>query len=339
MLNINDKNKVTSTLSNVLGNYSTLRGNELAFYCPFCNHHKQKLQLNDKSFKFHCWTCNAGGNLSYLGKKLGFSNTEIVELAKLTGADQKLKEALDKKGNWSDAIKELLLITEEEEQESHSSLLLPEEFKSALELKIDKKNPIEGHAIKYLKDRGITKKEIIRYNIGFCQKGLYAGRVIIPSYDSRNQLNYFIARSIFPEEKQKYKNPPVSKDVIVFSNQIDWNEPITLCEGVFDAIALKRNAIPLLGKFIQKKLDTELKDKKIETVYLCLDNDAQEDAMVLYDKIKSYVKSVKNIKLHEKDAGELSYENILKYQKNSVTLSWESVLKEKLSNLSASFLK
>ena len=108
-----------------LGSHRTLKKNEYAYHCPFCHHHKQKLQINDKSFKFHCWTCNAGGNLSYLGKKLGFSNTEIVELAKLTGADQKLKEALEKKGNWSDAIKELLLITEEEEQESHSALLRP----------------------------------------------------------------------------------------------------------------------------------------------------------------------------------------------------------------------
>ena len=54
------------------------------------------------------------------------------------------------------------------------------------------------------------------------------------------------------------------------------------------------------------------------------------DALVLYDKIKSYVKSVKNIKLDDKDPGEISFQNILKYQKNSVTLSWESLIKEKL---------
>ena len=77
----------------------------------------------------------------------------------------------------------------------------------------------------------------------------------------------------------------------------------------------------------------------IADIFICLDNDAQDDALVLYDKIKSYVKSVKNIKLDDKDPGEISFQNILKYQKNSVTLSWESVLKEKLSNLSASFLK
>ena len=41
----------------------------------------------------------------------------------------------------------------------------------------------------------------------------------------------------------------------MFENQINWNEPITLVEGVFDAMAVKRNAIPLLGKFVPKTLN------------------------------------------------------------------------------------
>lgn len=324
-----------------IGPSKALKKNEHAYHCPFCHHHKPKLQINDKTYKFHCWTCNAGGNLIYLGKRIGMSDLDLSDLVGRCGISEEVRKKL--KDDWSGSIKELLdKITaqteEEEEAENTSQLFLPPEFKSALDLKIDKKNPIEAHAIKYLKDRGITKKHIIRYNIGFCQKGLYAGRVIIPSYDTFNRLNYFIARSIFPEEKQKYKNPPVSKDVIVFANQIDWKQPITLCEGVFDAIALKRNAIPLLGKFVQKTLMGALKNTKPD-VYICLDNDAQDDALVLYDKIKSYVKSVKNIKLDGKDAGENSFQNILKYQKNSVTLSWESLLKEKLSNISSSILK
>jgi DNA primase len=246
------------------------------------------------------------------------------------------------KDDWGGSIKELLdnITAEiaEDDDENTSQLFLPSEFKSALELSNSITNPLERNAISYLKQRGITKKHIIKYNIGFCPKGLYGGRIIVPSYDSRNQLNYFIARSIFPEEKQKYKNPPVSKDVIVFSNQIDWKQPITLCEGVFDAIALKRNSIPLLGKFVQKTLMTAIKNTNPD-IYICLDSDAQEDAMVLYNKIKPYVKSVRNIKLDSKDAGENTFQNILKYQKNSVTLSWETVLREKLSNFSSSILK
>jgi DNA primase len=323
-----------------IGPSKPLKKNEYAYHCPFCHHHKPKLQINDKTFKFHCWTCNAGGNLMYLGKRIGMSDFDLSDLIGRCGMSEEVRKKL--KDDWGGSIKELLdKITAEiaeEDDENTSQLFLPSEFKSALELSNSITNPLERNAISYLKQRGITKKHIIKYNIGFCPTGLYGGRIIVPSYDSRNQLNYFIARSIFAEEKQKYKNPPVSKDVIVFSNQIDWKQPITLCEGVFDAIALKRNSIPLLGKFVQKTLMGAIKNTNPD-IYICLDSDAQEDAMVLYNKIKPYVKSVKNIKLDNKDAGENTFQNILKYQKNSVTLSWETVLREKLSNFSSSILK
>jgi DNA primase len=276
----------------------------------------------------------------YLGKRIGMSDFDLSDLIGRCGMSEEVRKKL--KDDWGGSIKELLdKITAEiaeEDDENTSQLFLPSEFKSALELSNSITNPLERNAISYLKQRGITKKHIIKYNIGFCPTGLYGGRIIVPSYDSRNQLNYFIARSIFAEEKQKYKNPPVSKDVIVFFNQIDWKQPITLCEGVFDAIALKRNSIPLLGKFVQKTLMGAIKNTNPD-IYICLDSDAQEDAMVLYNKIKPYVKSVRNIKLDSKDAGENTFQNILKYQKNSVTLSWETVLREKLSNFSSSILK
>ena len=110
-------------------------------------------------------------------------------------------------------------------------------------------NPEYKHAIHYLTQRGIGIKDIIKYNIGYCKEGLYGQRVIIPSYNSDGSLNYFVSRSYCPENKMKYKNPPISKNVICFDSQVNWNEPIILCEGVFDAITIKRNAIPLLGKF------------------------------------------------------------------------------------------
>jgi DNA primase len=273
----------------------------------------------------------------YLGKRIGMSDFDLSDLIGRCGMSEEVRKKL--KDDWGGSIKELLdnITAEiaEDDDENTSQLFLPSEFKSALELSNSITNPLERNAISYLKQRGITKKHIIKYNIGFCPKGLYGGRIIVPSYDNRNQLNYFIARSIFPEEKQKYKNPPVSKDVIVFSNQIDWKQPITLCEGVFDAIALKRNSIPLLGKFVQKTLMGAIKNTNPD-IYICLDRDAQEDAMVLYNKIKPYVKSVKNIKLDNKDAGENTFQNILKYQKNSVTLSWETVLRERLLTINSS---
>ena len=52
-------------------------------------------------------------------------------------------------------------------------------------------------AITYLKHRGLTKVDILRYDIGYCSDGKYAGRIIIPSYDSNYELNYFVSRTIY----------------------------------------------------------------------------------------------------------------------------------------------
>ena len=318
MLSSNDKNKVITALTNVLGSGLTLKGNELAFHCPFCNHHKPKLQVNTETQKWHCWNCNSGGKkLTSLLRKLDVDRKIISIIREIYGDT-----------NWT---------PQQDDAETKVFIQLPKEFISLSE---EPKgfNPEYKHAMFYLTHRGISMKEIIKYNIGYCKDGLYARRVIIPSYDLNGQLNYFVSRSYYSEEKMKYKNPPISKNIIGFESQVNWNEPIILCEGVFDAITIKRNAIPLLGKFVQNTLMGAIKNTNPE-VYICLDSDAQEDALVLYNKIKSYVKVVRNIKLDGKDAGENNFQNILKYQKNSVTLSWESVLKEKLSNFSSSILK
>ena len=85
----------------------------------------------------------------------------------------------------------------------------------------------------FLHNRGLTYKDILKYGIGYCSEGLYGNRVIVPAYDSDGQLNYFVGRDFY-NSKMKYKNPPIPKDVIGFDLYINWDEPIVLCEGVFD---------------------------------------------------------------------------------------------------------
>jgi hypothetical protein len=79
--------------------------------------------------------------------------------------------------------------------------------------------------------------------------------IIIPSYDANGKLNYFTARSFEKDPYTKYRNPETSRDIIPFELFINWDLPIILCEGPFDAMAIKRNAIPLFGKNIQSILN------------------------------------------------------------------------------------
>jgi hypothetical protein len=72
--------------------------------------------------------------------------------------------------------------------------------------------------------------------------------IVIPSYSSEAKLNYFVARNFDPNSPVKYKNPPINKNIVPFELFVNWSSPLVLCEGPFDALAIKRNAIPLLGK-------------------------------------------------------------------------------------------
>ena len=85
-MNQTDKNLVITTLSNSMGAYNYLKGNELAFYCPFCNHHKPKLQVNTENQKWHCWNCNSGGKkLTSLLRKLDVDKKTISIIRQIYG--------------------------------------------------------------------------------------------------------------------------------------------------------------------------------------------------------------------------------------------------------------
>ena len=84
---------------------------------------------------------------------------------------------------------------------------------------------------KYLKSRGVSEDDMIKYSIGYCEDGLYSNRIIIPSYDDEGKLNFFIGRDIF-DSKLKYRNSPTPKDIIGFELFVNWEEPILLVEGI-----------------------------------------------------------------------------------------------------------
>jgi DNA primase len=313
VLNNNDKNKVVTTLSNVLGSYLTLRGNELAFYCPFCNHHKQKLQVNTETQKWHCWTCNSGGKkLTSLLRKLDVDRKTISIIREIYGDS-----------NYN---------PQQEDVETKVYISLPKEYISLNESPKGF-NPEYKQAINYLTQRGITQKEIVKYNIGYCTDGLYARRVIIPSYNSDGSLNYFISRSYYQDEKMKYKNPPISKNIICFESQINWNEPIILCEGVFDAITIKRNAIPLLGKFPSKQLVEKIFMSGVSNIVISLDNDAINEALKAAEYFRKNGINVRMMYLKDKDASEMGYDRFYDELTKTTQFGIEELLLNKINSI------
>lgn len=302
---------VIGVLDSVLGTGSSLKDNEQTHHCPFCHHPKKKLQVNLDTQKWHCWVCNAGGRtINTLLRKLYVPLHAINTIRDIYGDDESNPDI----------------------QEPKIILQLPPEFRQ-LYNKPKSINPHYNNAISYLKRRGIRTADIVKYNIGYCETGLYAGRIIIPSYDENGELNYFIARSYYENEKYKYKNPPVNRDVIVFEDMVNWNEPITLVEGGFDAFSVRRNVIPLLGKFLLPKLKDKIRETGVKNINILLDPDAITESVKLSEYFISNGIHVKNIIPHDVDAGELGFEKVNELISTSPETLWDDMVLTKIKSI------
>jgi len=311
---VSGKNKLTviNILDTALGVGSSLKGNEQAHHCPFCNHHKKKLQVNLDTQRWHCWVCDSKGrSIQSLLRKLNVDIRDLNRLKDIYGEDD---------------------YTLVEKDEYVAKLQLPSEFKQ-LHFKPKGFQPEYNQALNYIKERGITQADIVKYNIGYCSDGLYFGRIIVPSYDANGDLNYFVARSYYKEERMKYKNPPVNRDVIVFENQINWNEPITLVEGVFDSFSVKRNCIPLLGKFLLNKLKNKIIENGVKDITILLDSDAIADSTKHTDYFIKNGINVKNIIPKGKDAGDMGFKAVRELLKGATQTGWDDLVLSKLNNI------
>ena len=288
----------------------TARGNQ-AYTCPFCHHHKPKLEINFTESKkginlWQCWVCGKKGKtIRSLFKQLKISSYFFQELGKLV-------KNVTNENNTPIKIQ---------------SLELPKEFKSFL----NNKDIIAKHALSYLRKRNITKQDILKYNIGYCDYGRYSKMVVIPSYDSNGKLNYFTARSFEKDPYIKYRNPDASRDIIPFELFINWDLPIILCEGPFDAMAIKRNVIPLFGKNIQPTLMKKLVESKVEKIYIALDNDAIHHALKFCEQLLDVGKKVYLVELQGKDPSELGFKKFTQLIQTVSPLTQYTLMEKKLS--------
>lgn len=310
MISYKDKKTILSILFSNLGSYEKASDQNYKFHCPFCNHHKKKLEVHVENQKWNCWVCSTSGlKIHNLLKKVGTDYTSI----------KKVNE-----------IYQDVSISYKKHQEEKPKIFLPKEFVQLYD-KQDSKNPIYKQALYYLKGRGIDERLLRKYNIGISDGGEYDGMIIIPSYDGDGDLNYFISRTT-ASEGMKYKNPPVSKNIVMFENQINWNLPIVLCEGVLDAISIRRNAIPLLGTIIQPILKETIFRKGVEHIIFSFDDEpkAIESSMKYATYFSDNGIKITHLKLNDKDPNDIGFKGMVSLMKSTKETYWNDMLLSRL---------
>ena len=308
--------KKVAILRRVLGSFY-LTGTERLFFCPKCNHHKHKLSVNIDKDVFKCWVCDYNGRS--VRKLIRYAGTfkDLTDWSELTNEETPV--------SLTDAF------FAEEKEEEEQIVDLPEEFFSLA----NKNKPISSfNAHGYLRNRGITKQDIIRWKIGFCDKGPFAGRIIIPSFGLSGRPNYFVARS-YTNDWKKYLNPPAKRDVVFNHLFVDFDADIILVEGVFDAIIAGPNSIPLLGSTLREKskLFQEIV-RKDTTVYIALDPDAEKKTMYLIKKLLDYGIEIHKIDITPfEDVAEMSKKEFQKRKIQSVIMDSDNYLLKTLMSI------
>ena len=299
-------------LKSVLGQ-SYNSGEETLFHCPRCEHHKKKLSVNVEKNVFKCWVCDWRGK-------------DIYRIIRRYGT-------YDQKQTWKsfsgavDVINFSSRLFEDVVINNQQKLSLPDEFKSLANKSMPK---TAFYPINYLESRGIGKSDIIRWKMGYCDTGEYSGRIIIPSFDSEGDVNYFIARS-YDREWPRYKNPANARKDIVFNDLfLDFDEDLVIVEGVFDAVVAGPNAVPLLGSTLSER--HALLQKIIENdtpVYIAMDSDAKKKELNIIKLLMKYDIEVRKIDIGDySDVGQMKRGIFLDKKQSATLVNSENYLYE-----------
>lgn len=278
-----------------------LHSEQLQVNCPRCQERdglshpdgKFNLEINTAKRVFRCWKCEDpkfSGSLGRLVKTFG------------THVDYELYKSYA--GVYFD-------YDYNEDEKEYVAVKLPEE--TIFFSQMNPADPDHFEAYNYLiNERKLSIDVILKYRLGFCTTGKYERMIIVPSYDAKGEINYFVGRRYGTYDKRfkkPYDNPKSDKDKIIFNEGlINWDSTIYLVEGVFEMLSFPVNCIPMLGKTISSALLYKLKEHKPHVVVL-LDPDANKEAIDLIYLLKSVYydcdERVKAVFLPKKDNEDL----------------------------------
>ena len=258
-----------SILKAVLGRFRRT-GSEYLFNCPFCKHHKPKFSVNlNRGAK--CWVCD-------------WKSPDVRRVIRRAGSFSQLQE-------WDAITGRVSLSAFDELFGDHEDVVVEETIKlpdSFISLANGNVSLSSLAARQYLKSRGLTEKDLVNWKIGFCASGEYANRVIIPSFNMNGEVNYFIARA-YNDDWMRYKNPPVSRDIVFNELFLDWDSDLTIVEGAFDAIVAGPNAVPILGSTLNERSKLFQAIVRHDTpIYIALDPDAEKKTNKLISALMKY---------------------------------------------------
>ena len=279
--------------------------------CPCPKAKDKKFGVNPQQDRTHCFVCG----LSTPPIKL------IQELEGLTTYFEVAKLLRDLDGV---ALSETIVA----EPKKQKNLDLPEGYKNILigDSKLGKA------ARRMLKRRGFDLEDLALMGVGYCNKGKYFGRIIIPFYEN-GRLVYFQGRNLF-KVGQKFLNS-TNEDTGTGKAMVMYNvdclsvfEEVALVESVMNAWTWGDNSITINGKSISKHQLTRLFNSHgVKRVIIMLDDDGWDNAIDLAMHLAENDIEVKPVKFPENlDVNDLGKEETQKLVDATPWMDYQDVM-------------
>ena len=298
---------------------------EWNFNCPNCADHKHNMYANIKTKRFHCfrtdtceWSTSNPGIIGLIQKLESCSFDDALQTIRkytdstpLPTTPKKIKSVIES---------HLLSVFDTPKGQAPSTVYrtnqLPEELMPLLP-----KTEYTSVPLAYLKQRGVSTKDILKYQLGYCLFGRYARCIIIPIF-YHGKVVSFTARRL---GKSGHYMKPFDSESWLFGVDFAMGvEYVVLVEGPFDAMQVsgkmggrKLAGVALLGTNLTAKHIDLLGQGEWEKVIVALDKDASKKAIKMATRLQQEGFPA-SVCLMEKDPSDFSKKDLGAYlQKNT----------------------
>jgi len=293
-----------------------INGESIALTCPQCSKgrkDKKKLIVKLTDGMHHCWVCGLKGKtLKYTIKK--YASEKYQKYQSLFHVDNEQEKV---------EIEEVVKL-----EIPKGFLLLGQNLKS--------RDPDVRNTIEYAYSRGLSERDLWFYKFGTCKSGSFRRRLIMPSFDSSGNLNYYTGRSIDDDNHRKYLNAKAKKKDLIFNEiNIEWSKELTIVEGPLDLVKCNHNSTSILGSFLNSnyRLFQEIV-AHLTPVVLALDPDAKLKQQKICQSLYSYGVKVKILNIEDyEDVGEMTRAQFMKLKESAKIWSPRDILKYRIDSI------
>ena len=224
--------------------------NEIYICCLFCadrgytQDRRYRLSINLSNGKAHCFNCAWGSN----GHAISAVMHRLRVFEELEGQDGLAQPKMP-------------------------APKLPSDFQPLTKLY----DEFDNQALDYLKQRGITVRQVINKRIGVSYVGRYAFRIIFPVYVD-NVLRGIVSRDFTGNREPRYLNSPGMK--ALYNLPEHAMTEVIISEGIFKALRIEQAigttcaSITSLGASMSKEQVEQFRERKFKTVTIYPDPDA-----------------------------------------------------------------